>query len=162
MNDRRQTIIDKIQQRINVEDRGFTSPCHIWTGPTSGEGRGGGYGRMCLNGQTVAVHLVVFTHFHGYIPGKKQIDHLCNQRLCCNTEHLELVTHLRNQRRRVKRQIESIGTKENTVERVTESIPMWSTPSTGICHGMPVRRSSTFRAEFSGNGQEHHHAEHCQ
>ena len=58
---------------------------------------------MGLDGQTVAVHLVIFTHFYGYIPGKKQIDHLCCQRLCCNPAHLELVSHLRNQRRRASR-----------------------------------------------------------
>lgn len=106
--DRRESIITKVQRRCRVEDTGFIlngepSPCHIWTGPTSGTGRGGGYGRMCLDGQTVAVHLVVFTHYHGYIPGKKQLDHLCNRRLCCNEQHLELTTHLRNQRRRAQR-----------------------------------------------------------
>lgn len=77
--------------------------CWIWTGPDSGEGKGGGYGRMSLNGQTVAVHLVMFTHFHGYIPSKRQVDHTCNNRRCCNPDHLELVTHLENQKRRVKR-----------------------------------------------------------
>ncbi len=109
---RRQTIIDKIESRCVIEDTGFfidgqPSPCHLWTGPTSGNGRGGGYGRMSLDGRTVAVHLVVYTHYHGYIPGNKQIDHLCNKRLCCDPQHLELVTHLKNQSRRVKR------TKEN-------------------------------------------------
>lgn len=39
----------------------------------------------------------------GYIPGNKQVDHLCNQRLCCNPQHLELVTHQTNQRRRAAR-----------------------------------------------------------
>lgn len=77
--------------------------CHIWTGPTSGNGRGGGYGRMSLNGITVAVHIVSYTHFFGYIPPKKQIDHKCNQRLCWNPQHLEMVTHLVNQRRRAAR-----------------------------------------------------------
>lgn len=105
---RRQTIIDKIESRCVIEDTGFfidgqPSPCHLWNGPTSGNGRGGGYGRMSLDGRTVAVHLVVYTHYHGYIPGNKQIDHLCNRRLCCNPQHLELVTHLKNQRRRAKR-----------------------------------------------------------
>lgn len=101
MTDRRATIIERIYQRVEVRDMGYAgSPCHIWTGPDSGSGRGGGYGRMSLNGQTVAVHLVVFTHFFGFIPGKKQIDHLCNNRLCCNPAHLEMVSHLRNQRRR--------------------------------------------------------------
>jgi HNH endonuclease len=101
---RRREIMQKISRRVVKKDTGYTSPCLIWVGPTSGDtGRGAGYGRVCISGQTVAVHLVVYTHFHGYIPGKKQIDHLCNQRLCCNPDHLEMVTHLRNQIRRAKR-----------------------------------------------------------
>lgn len=105
---RREDILSKVMNRVKVEYLGFIlhgipSPCHIWQGPTSGNGRGGGYGRMCLNGQTVAVHLVIFTHFFGYIPGKKQVDHKCNNRLCCNPDHLELVSHLKNQRMRAKR-----------------------------------------------------------
>lgn len=108
MIDRRQTIIEKIESRCSIEDTGHLidgkpSPCHLWTGPTSGDGRGGGYGRMSLNSHTVAVHLVTYTHYYGYIPGNKQVDHLCNQRLCCNPQHLELVTHLKNQRRRAAR-----------------------------------------------------------
>lgn len=106
--DRRATIISRIYERVLVVDNGFVlggepSPCHIWTGPDSGTGRGGGYGRMSLNSQTVATHLVVFTHYFGYIPGKKQVDHKCNNRLCLNPSHLELVSHLRNQRLRSKR-----------------------------------------------------------
>lgn len=105
---RREDILARIYERVEVEDRGFIrddqpSPCHIWQGPTSGEGRGGGYGRMSLNGQTVATHLVVYTHYYGYIPGKKQIDHKCNNRLCCNPSHLEMVTHKTNQKRRALR-----------------------------------------------------------
>ena len=106
--DRRQAIIDKLLHRTQIIETGFTingkpSPCHLWTGPTSGTGRGGGYGRMSLDGQTVAVHIVSYTNYYGYIPSKKQIDHLCNQRLCWNPLHLEKVTHLKNQRRRAKR-----------------------------------------------------------
>lgn len=105
MTDRRQAIIDKIVARCITVDTGFMlhgkmSPCQLWTGPTSGDGRGGGYGRMSLNGRTVAVHLVAFTHWFGYIPGGKQVDHLCRNRLCCAKDHLELVTHKQNQRRR--------------------------------------------------------------
>lgn len=101
--------MNRILRRLVLEDRGYVhkgvpSPCHLWTGPHSGNGRGGGYGRMSLNGQTVAVHLVVYSHYFGYIPSKKQIDHLCNQRACCNPLHLELVSHRKNQRRRVQRQ----------------------------------------------------------
>lgn len=110
---RRDEIITRIYTRVEVQDLGFVldgkpSPCHIWTGPDSGDGRGGGYGRMSLNSQTVAVHLVVYTHYYGYIPGKKQVDHKCSNRLCCNPSHLELMSHLRNQRLRAKRAKETI------------------------------------------------------
>lgn len=110
---RRNEIIERIQSRCHVIDTGFVlegqpSPCHLWQGPTSGTGRGGDYGRMSLNGQTVATHIVAFTHYYGYVPSKKQIDHLCNQRRCCNPAHLELVSHITNQRRRAKRAKESI------------------------------------------------------
>lgn len=108
LDNRREGIIARIYERVEVKDLGFVlggqpSPCHIWTGPDSGTGRGRGYGRMSLNSQTVATHLVVFTHYFGYIPGKKQVDHRCNNRLCCNPAHLELVSHLKNQRLRAKR-----------------------------------------------------------
>lgn len=93
---RRDAIIKKIRDNCILEDGG----CHIWQGPCSGTGRGGGYGRMSLNGGTVAVHRVVFTHYNGYIPPKKQIDHTCGNRRCCNPDHLEMVTHKENQRRR--------------------------------------------------------------
>lgn len=95
--DRRIKILTKIMSRVSVDEH---CECWIWQGPTSGSGRGGGYGRMCLDGQTVAVHRVMATLFMGYIPGKKQVDHKCRNRLCVNPDHLEIVTHKENQRRR--------------------------------------------------------------
>ena len=108
LDDRRTGIMERILAKVTITDTGFIlddkpSPCFEWNGSDSGTGRGGGYGRMSLNGQTVAVHLVVYSHFYGYIPGKKQIDHLCNNRLCCNPAHLEMVSHLLNQKRRATR-----------------------------------------------------------
>lgn len=97
---RRDIIRAKIAARVDIVDLGFDTPCHIWTGPDSGNGRGGGYPRMHLDGQTVAVHLVAWTNEHGFIPGKKQLDHKCRRRRCVNHEHLELVTHKQNQKRR--------------------------------------------------------------
>lgn len=97
--DHRQKIFDKIMARVKInKDTG----CWEWQGPTFGDGRGGGYGRMSLYGQTVAVHIVMFVNFFGYVPSKKQIDHKCTNRICCNPDHLEMVTHKQNQRRRRK------------------------------------------------------------
>jgi hypothetical protein len=101
MSDRRRAIYLKIMERVHVED--VEDGCWNWLGPTSGDGRGGGYGRMSLDGQTVSVHKVMFTHFFGFVPGKKQVDHKCNNRRCCNPEHLQMVTHLQNQRLKKRR-----------------------------------------------------------
>lgn len=106
---RRKHIIGRIFERVVPDDscmlRGV--PCLLWQGPTSGKpkegdrnSRGHSYPRMSLNGATVAVHLVVFTHFGGYIPYNRTVDHLCKNRLCVQPLHLALVSHKENCRRR--------------------------------------------------------------
>lgn len=97
---RREAIRAKIYACVEIVDTGYITPCHLWTAGDSGNGRGGGYPRMWLDGQAVAVHIVNWTNEHGYVPGKKQLDHLCRQRRCIRDDHLELVTHKVNQRRR--------------------------------------------------------------
>lgn len=104
---RRERIAEKVLARVSLVAGSLPTPCWIWQGPTSGEGykgqkkgRGHGYPRMSLDGQTVAVHIVMWTNENGFVPGKKQLDHLCRNRCCVNPAHLELVTHKANQRRR--------------------------------------------------------------
>ena len=105
MTDRRATIRAKVLRQCRKDHE---TGCWVWQGPTSGEtGRGCHYPRMKLSGQTVAVHRVMFTNEHGYVPGKKQIDRTCRNRRCVNPAHLEMVTHKENQRRRDKAKLES-------------------------------------------------------
>jgi len=97
---RRERIHSRIMACVEVVDTGYETPCHLWTGQLSGNGRGGGYPRMKLDGQTVAVHRVIYTNEHGYIPGTKQLDHKCRQRRCVRVDHLEMVTCKQNAIRR--------------------------------------------------------------
>ena len=94
---RRHQIFHRVLKRT-VQQPGTN--CWLWQGPDSGNGRGGGYPRMSLGSRTVAVHLVMYVHEHGYIPGGKQVDHTCRNRMCVNPAHLELVSHRENQKRR--------------------------------------------------------------
>ena len=80
----------------------WRGPCRIWDGPTSGDGRGGGYGRMSLDGATVATHIASWVNENGMLPPRKQLDHLCRRRLCWAELHLESVSHKENQKRRAK------------------------------------------------------------
>lgn len=102
---RRMQIYKRIMERIVIcPDTG----CWLWQGPTSGNGRGGGYPRMSLDGRTVAVHKVMFTHAYGYIPGNKQVDHICTNRCCINPAHLQLVSQPVNISLRWQRQKEGV------------------------------------------------------
>lgn len=78
-------------------------PCWVWIGPDSGNGRGGGYGRVSYQGQTHAVHILMYEFFNGKRRRGYQVDHNCGNRRCCNPAHLEQVTHEENQRRRDQR-----------------------------------------------------------
>lgn len=100
MTDRRQSIADRILASVDVISLGHDTPCWIWMLADSGNGRGGGYPRMKLNGRTVAAHIVSYVNVNGYVPGNKQIDHVCRNRLCVNPDHLEMVTPKRNAIRR--------------------------------------------------------------
>jgi len=104
---RRERILQRIEEkciRLEVEEN---SPggvgCHVWTGGTSGRGKGGGYGRMSLDGRTVAVHITSWICHHGPIAPRWELDHKCNNRLCREDKHLELVTRKVNNDRRLER-----------------------------------------------------------
>lgn len=128
---RRERIKAKIMGRVREEAAPEwmppeLGPCQIWTGPTSGEGgRGHSYPRMNLDGQTVAVHLVNWTNEHGFIPGRKQLDHLCRRRGCVSDLHLELVTHKENQKRR---DIARKSDKQKGPAAVTRAEPLIPNP----------------------------------
>lgn len=42
----------------------------------------------------------MFQLYKRFIPNDMEIDHLCRNPGCCNPDHLELVTHAENNRRR--------------------------------------------------------------
>ncbi len=97
---RRDDIRARILASVDVVMAGYETPCWLWTMADSGSGRGGGYPRMKLNDHTCAVHKVAFVNEYGFVPGNKQIDHKCRNRRCVNPDHLEMVSHRENQKRR--------------------------------------------------------------
>jgi len=100
MKGRRREIFSKIYRRVLKVHGPLSTPCWIWQGPDSGNGRGGEYGRFSFEGTTASVHRTMYQIWHGPIAPKKQVDHLCRNRRCCNPLHLEQVTHLKNQKRK--------------------------------------------------------------
>lgn len=95
-----------------VEDRGFASPCWIWTKSYVGP-----YGQCHVDRHPHLAHRVYYERHVGPIADGLTIDHLCRQTGCVNPSHMEPVPMTTNIRRGSRttltvaevREIRSIG-----------------------------------------------------
>lgn len=97
--------------KYRAEDRGYTTPCWIFTGHITKKG----YGQMRLPGDSTRMypaHRVFYMQHKGPIPDGKQLDHLCRVRECVNPDHLEPVTNLENSRRGAKAKLDRAAVLE--------------------------------------------------
>jgi len=72
---------------------GGVGECWAYTGGTFS----GRYGRFFLNGRAVLAHRVVYELSNGEIQGNLFVMHKCNNKLCCNPNHLTTGTNSENQ-----------------------------------------------------------------
>lgn len=63
------------------------SNCLAWTGAMDS----GGYGQMRVRGRITGAHRIAYLIFRGHIPAGMTIDHLCRNRWCVYSAHLEAV-----------------------------------------------------------------------
>lgn len=81
-----------------VEDRGYRTPCWIWTRAKNK----GGYGQIWVKHprpRLRSTHIVFYERKYGPVPEGMELDHLCEVKSCCNPDHVEPVTHAENVRR---------------------------------------------------------------
>ena len=74
-----------------------SSGCWIWQGYVSRKG----YGHFSVGNphRYIAAHRFAYILAKGRIPPQLQIDHVCRNRACVNSVHLDLVTNRENQAR---------------------------------------------------------------
>jgi len=85
---------NRISSHIYID---LFTECWNWTGALSGRG----YGRIKFRRRMEMTHRVLFAWKHGPIPrGIRSdipiLDHICNNRRCCNPDHLRLVLQKEN------------------------------------------------------------------
>lgn len=72
--------------------RADPSTCWEWTGSRMTRG----YGQFWYLGAPAGAHRVAYTLSHGPIPEGQHILHRCDNRLCCNPDHLSAGSHADN------------------------------------------------------------------
>jgi len=89
--------------------------CWIWTGRVSERG----YGYIGEGKRRRRVHRWLWERERGPIPDGMELDHVCQNKLCINLDHLEVVTHAENMHRtrRSHCQRGHEMTEENTYRR---------------------------------------------
>lgn len=70
------------------EDRGFATPCWIWTRGVDNDG----YGQRGRQRRWVMAHRATYEAEYGPIPEGWVIHHQCGQPACLNPEHLEAMS----------------------------------------------------------------------
>lgn len=73
--------------------------CHVWQGAVQSSG----YGSVAsgVKGKTVLAHRAIFLELVGPIEDGLTVDHLCQNKLCMNVFHMEIVTRSENARRKI-------------------------------------------------------------
>jgi len=88
-------MFKKNRRGTAIADRIEVGDCWEWTGARTAAG----YGHVSVEGHTQYVHRLVWESLVGPIGSKLETDHLCRNRVCCNPDHIQMVTHAENVRR---------------------------------------------------------------
>jgi hypothetical protein len=81
----------RLASRLAVVEGG---PCWLFSGAINSSG----YGTLTDGERLVLAHRMAYEDAHGPIGDDLTVNHLCRNRLCCNPQHLEVVTRAENTR----------------------------------------------------------------
>ena len=83
--------IGELRQIFSKITRKGQDECWDWTGNLAR-----GYGQVNIKGRSILVHRLIYRILVGPIPSDRILCHWCNNKRCCNPDHLYLGTYQTN------------------------------------------------------------------
>lgn len=92
------TVEERFWTKVNK-----TEGCWEWKGSKDSSG----YGSFWTNGKAKGAHIFAYELVRGRVPVELELDHLCRNRVCVRSDHLEVVTSMENSHRGIAAQVNS-------------------------------------------------------
>lgn len=106
-----------VEQRLWARvERGSTSECWEWQGAINSHG----YGTIRERCKSKGAHVIAYRSTRGEVPSGLYVCHTCDNRRCCNPEHLFLGTNLDNTSDRNAKGRQARGSRISTA-KLTEA-----------------------------------------
>lgn len=125
-----------------------TNDCWIWIGCQ----RGNGYGQVHYSGRPIAAHRVAYELSFGKVPQGLVVMHSCDNRLCCNPNHLKAGTVQQNNADMFSKMRHAYGEKVGTAKFSDQQIELIRSAKWGSVHatadaiGMSYSHAACVRA----------------
>lgn len=109
-----EVLFDSFWRKVDIKDN--INECWPWIASTNQKG----YGHIRVGISMVQSHRLAYELIKGPIPEELQVQHLCNNPVCCNPNHLEVGNDSKNSRYKFQCNRQNHNGENNPCSKLTD------------------------------------------